>query len=162
MAGYRISLVLSLAVGFLSVVRRPAADEKSADSKVTEIRLERCGSSKAGPEDILTLRSDGTASYEGKKNVERIGRYHGKLAKHGLDDSFELLGEMYLRQRGKGYSTGKPTASVTNIKLTVVVNGKVDCVIEDHCPGTDSTLWALEMAIRGVGTDVQWKRVEEK
>jgi RNA polymerase sigma factor (sigma-70 family) len=136
------------------------AEEKAPDHKITEIRLERSEGKESGPQDVLTLRADGTATYEGKKNVARLGLYKGNLVNNQFHESFPLLAKMYVALReGDGISTGKPTESVTRVTITVVRNGKRE-VIDDRCPGLDERLWAFEMAVRGVGADVVWEKVD--
>src|ERR1700722_5462362 len=97
----RLLPILSLLVlcGWFCPSMSIAEDKKSesfqeAAKKVKEITLERSGAGK-GPENSLTLRSDGTAIYIGKKNVERIGRYKGSIPEHGFHDNFPLLAETY-------------------------------------------------------------------
>ena len=139
--------------------KKPERPEEAA-KKVTEVTLERSGEG-GGPEDTLTLRSDGTALYEGKKNVERIGRYKGTIPEHGFRDNFTLLAESYAALRGQ-YSTGKPTGGrVTAITIRVVWDGKKEEIV-DHCPGLDRQLWLLEMSARGLAADVVWKKDEPK
>src|SRR5690348_189021 len=105
-----LSMLTLLAVsGWLSPGVAHADDNKpelprDQARKVTEIRLERSGGEE-GPEDTLTLRSDGTALYVGKKNVERIGRYKGSISEHGFQNNFPLLAESYAALRGTSIST---------------------------------------------------------
>lgn len=129
--------------------------------QVTEIRLERSGG-QDGPEDILTLRRDGTALYVGKKNVERVGRYKGTISEHGFHDNFPLLAETYASLHGKPLSTGKPTGGrVTSVTIHIVWDGKRKEIV-DLCPGMDRRLWLLEMAARGLAADIAWKKDEPK
>jgi hypothetical protein len=122
-------LLLALALVASCACLYPAAsqaEDKKAEppeeavKKVTEITLERSGEG-GGPEDALTLRSDGTALYVGKKNVERVGRYKGAIPEHGFRDNFTLLAEAYAALRGQAISTGKPTGGrVTAVTIRVV------------------------------------------
>jgi hypothetical protein len=140
--------------------KKPEPSEEAA-KKVTAITLERSGGGE-GPEDSLTLRSDKTALYVGKKNVERIGRYKGTISEHGFHDNFPLLAETYAALRGQPLSTGKPTGGrVTAVTIRIVWDGKMEEIV-DHCPGLDRRLWALEMAARGVAADIVWTKDEPK
>ena len=132
---------------------------EEAAKRVTEITLVRSGGG-GGPEDALTLKSDGTALYVGTKNVARVGRYRGSVPEHGFADNFPLLAQLYTDLRGRPHSTGKPTGGrVTAVTIRVVWDGKPE-EIEDLCPGMDRRLWALEAAARGVAADIAWERDE--
>ena len=147
------------ALGFVAPVGPGPTRAPPKAAGITAITLTRTGDGKgAGPEDVLTLRGDGTAAYVGRKNVERIGSYSGKVPAHGFEPSFPLLARMYESLRGKPHSTGKPTETVTAVYCKVVRDGKAE-EIGDLCPGIDPALWAFEMAVRGVAGDVGWKEV---
>lgn len=92
--------------------------------KVTEIRLTRSGNADGtGPEDVLTLRGDGTTGYVGTKNVERLGSFSGTIPGHAFKPAFPLLADMYESLRGRPHSTGKPTGGVTAVTWHVVRAG---------------------------------------
>lgn len=152
------ALVACLLVSsFLSVSL--AADR---DPEITQITIERgpCAYPES-PQDIVTLRSDGTALYVGSKNVKRIGRYSGTLPEHYFGPTFNNVAEIYMSFRGKGVSTGKPTRNITSITIRVIVDGKEERKV-DHCPGLDHQLFALEMAVHGIASDIKWKKLEDK
>lgn len=152
--------------GWFSLAEAQAEDKKTESptesaKKLTEITLERSGDGD-GPSDTLTLRSDGTALYVGKKNVERIGRFKGTISEHGFHDSFQLVAEQYAALRGQAISTGKPTGGrVTAVTIHLMWDGKKQEIV-DLCPGLDRKLWSLEMAVRGVSADIMWKKDEAK
>jgi hypothetical protein len=137
------------------------AEETASPLNITEISLQRSGGKEGGPQDTLTLRSDGSAAYTGLKNVPRIGEYQGKIPDWYFHDSFPQLAEMYAAIHGTGVSTGKPTESVTVVTLRVTVDGKQK-EITDLCPGIDQRLWALEMSARGVAADIPWEKRSAK
>jgi hypothetical protein len=89
--------------------------------------------------------------------VDRIGEFDGTIPDWYSHASFPRLAEMYLAVAATGASTGKPTESITTITLRAV-GGPKKPELTDHCPGLDERLWALEMAFRGVGSDIQWKK----
>ena len=66
---------------------------------------------------------------------------------------------MYEGLRGQPPSTGKPSEELTPIISTIVRDDKTE-KINDLCPGLDRNLWAFEMAVRGVASDIPWKKVE--
>ena len=149
---------LCVLVCLASVTHFAYCGDETAAAKVTEITLTRSGDRKGtGPEDVLTLRSDGTALYIGKKDVERVGTFTGKIPNHGFTPSFPLLTQMYQGLRGQPLSTGKPSKELTAIVSTIIRDGKTE-EINDLCPGLDRTLWAFEMAVRGVANDIRWKK----
>jgi hypothetical protein len=101
------------------------------------------------------------AIYVGKKNVERRGRYAGKLSKDCFKSSFQLLAEKYARLRDQSVSTGKPSSEITPVIPQIVWDGKRQ-EITDRCPGLDVQLWSFESSIRGVASDVNWIKEESK
>jgi len=147
---------LCVAVAMFSLSLFASAEEKSS-LKITEISLTRSGGKAGSPQDTLTLRADGSAAYVGVKDVGRLGDYQGTIPDWYFHDSFPRLAEMYAAIHDTGVSTGKPTESVTVVKLRVVVDGKPK-EITDLCPGIDERLWALEMSARGVAADIAWER----
>lgn len=150
--------LLSLLVCLCSTAPCAFCGDQVTATKITEITLSRSGNRDGtGFQDVLTLRSDGTANYAGAKNVERVGSYSGKIPLHGFAPSFPLLAQMYEGLRGQPPSTGKPSEELTAIISTITRDGKTE-EINDLCPGLDRNLWAFEMAVRGVASDIQWKK----
>jgi len=134
-----------------------SAEEKAAEINLTQISLARHGGKAGGPHDTLILRSDGTASYVGVKNVPNVGEYRGAVPDWYDTKSFPQLVEMYRSLMNAGLSTGKPTGPVTAITLQVMVDGKTKEIV-DYCPGLDERLWGFEMAVRGVAADITWEK----
>jgi hypothetical protein len=133
--------------------------QKGAPPSITEISLERSLGRADSPQDLVTLRSDGTATYEGSENVDKIGKYQGKVSDWYFAKTFPQIAKAYVALRGKPVSTGKPTKDVTTMTLRVTVDGKFER-IADLCPGSDDRLWLLEMSIRGVAGDIRWEKAK--
>ena len=146
-------IIAGLVVFSLPVAQLPAQEKTG----ITEISVEREDGAKDGPRDVVTFRSDKSAQYVGKSNVERLGEFTGRLPEHYFHAPFESLTEVYEGLRKDGVSTGKPNSNVTVITIRVVRDGKQE-EIRDLCPGLDRRLFAFEMAVRGVAADITWKQ----
>lgn len=158
----RINMKRNFTLLLSSVVMLAVAVCFAADNepKITQITIERRPSAyPESPHDTVTLRSDGTASFVGMKNVDRIGRFSGTLPEHYFGPAFDNVAEIYMLFRGKGVSTGKPTSNTTSMTIRVIVDGKEERIV-DHCPGLDHHLFSLEMAVLGIAADIKWKKQE--
>ena len=62
-----------------------AVSATTAAPEITEIRLERTPCFGGCPVDEVILRPDGTATYVGKRFVDRIGRYRGTFKRERFD-----------------------------------------------------------------------------
>jgi hypothetical protein len=129
----------------------------SSDQAITEIRLERKGC--LGPCRLysVTLRRDGSATYVGTQNVERIGTYKnddfwpvtfefnrlaGAIAKTGF---FRLAGQ---------YAAGTVDAEV--VVTTIARNGQAKTVTTHNSSKDPNDLWLVDMLIDGVTAEVHW------
>ncbi len=161
--------ILPNLIAVLSVVSVAASDDRTAQQidsdiaaakTVTEIVLSRSGDKNGGPKDTLTLRSDGTFQYIGEQNVSRLGEFSGVISKHYFGDVFLTIAEDYVLLRSNTFSTGKPSRTVTAVKIKVIRAGKTEALTV-WCPGLDHNLFAFEMSVRGVVADAKWNAVNE-
>ena len=145
---------LLLVPAFLTFSLGVAAGEKHG---ITEITLRRCGGSDGKrPVDELTFRSDGTARYVGKSNVQKIGEFTGRIPDLYFGSTFDNLAEAYIAASVAGLNS-KPTMNTTIVCLVVIRDGK-KLETTDNCPGSDSKLFTIEMAILGIALDIEWKK----
>ena len=154
-------------------------------SEVTEISLQRTSCFGSCSVDKVTLRSDGTAVYNGIANVERIGRYKGKFwkrpsAKPQLKGAFELpegvkeldvtppdyfLGIVELLRLNKffemtdSYGQGEEANDFPTVIISAVRSGKRKTVINRFVQGSIA-LWGIAMAMRGVAAEIKWQKAE--
>jgi hypothetical protein len=132
---------------------RPA-DIKAAE--ISEITVARLGGDGL-PADILTFHSGGSATYEGKHGVERIGRFKGNLPDGFSGQVFPLLAGRFAELASNGFSFGKPTHGLTPVLIRVKWAGGVK-EFTDWCPGLDERAWACEMLARGVASEIAWTK----
>src|SRR3982751_4511189 len=95
--------LFAAAVLTFSAVLTVAAQNSSSADQITEVTLERTACFGSCPIYKVTLRSDGTVIYEGKRFVEMIGTYKGRsygfehLAKFILSQDYFNLKDNYTR-----------------------------------------------------------------
>src|ERR1051326_874740 len=127
------------------------------DQAITEIRLERKGC--LGPCRLysVTLRRDGSATYVGTKNVERIGTYKNDnfwpvtFEFNRLVDAIAKTG--FFRLDGQ-YAGGTVDAEV--VVTTVVKNGQAKTITTHDSSKDPNDLWLVDTLIDGVSAEVQW------
>ena len=177
------------AVGVATVLRitvKPA-EEKFDASEVTEISLQRTPCMGECPVDQLVLRADGTATYTGVANVERMGNYTGTFYKRpatkpepktgafelpeGVDelvptppDYFTGLVELMqlnkFFERKASYGEGEDGFDdFSAVIISAVRKGERKTVTNRTIRGSIA-LWGIEMAMRGVAADIKWQKVE--
>ncbi|HKR02541.1 MAG TPA: DUF6438 domain-containing protein [Pyrinomonadaceae bacterium] len=131
-----------LACAFTAASQAPMA---KAQEQITEITLERTACFGYCPIYTVTLRRDGTISYNGKKFVQLEGMYEGKFY------GFERLAQLIL---SRGYFNLKDnyTVNATDLPSTItsVVRGGKRKTIRNYGDSGPVELWGIEMAIDGV------------
>jgi hypothetical protein len=126
---------------------------------IEEIRI-------ADVEETLTLRANGTAdlAYRGRWNwgliEERVGCFHARFDTREFRRLADLVRKAHFDTM-KGFYL---PYSMSIVRTTVVIDGKAKTV-ERHDRGvlTDpeppSQLWTLEMAVRGLASQIQWEPI---
>jgi len=130
------------------------------ENMITEISLERSPSDwDQMPADKVVLYADGTAIYIGRRNVDRIGHFKGKIRK----ETFEKLVKLLTTQDFFDLKEISMALTDTSISVVSVTRGGKGTTFIDHGIGNyPITLWGIEMAIRGVAANIKWKKVEPK
>jgi hypothetical protein len=131
------------------------------DSQITEISLERRGC--FGPCRVykVTLRKDGSATYVGRENVDRIGTFTNDrfwpIASEftRLADAIDKAGFFRL---ANVYAPGWVDAEV--VVTTVVRNGRARAVTTHNSANDPKELWFVNTLIDGVAAEVHWKEQE--
>lgn len=113
--------------------------------QITEVTLERTVCFGTCPSYKVTLRRDGTISYDGKRFVQLEGKYEGTF--YGFDRLAQLI-------LSRGYFNFKDeyTVNMTDLPSTitsVVRNGKRK-TITNYGDAGPVELWGIEMAIDGI------------
>ena len=129
-----------------------------AKTGVTEISLERSGCFGFCSMYTVTLRADGTASFEGKGNVKFVGHYVGTLDQRAFEALARFSEEIgfldKLPSRQYCAVTDNPTVYV------LVAKAGERRVIKHYAPDRDgpATLWWFEQAIDVVQDGITWKK----
>jgi hypothetical protein len=143
--GLMMKRLSAIATMILTLAFVAAAQTPAAKDQITEITLERTGCFGTCPIYKVTLRRDGTISYNGKQYVQLKGAYEGRA--YGFDRMAQLIlasGYFKLKDNYTANATDLPSA-VTS----VVANGKRK-TIENYGDFGPVELWGIEMAIDGI------------
>lgn len=158
---FLVMFFMSIGVpGFVTEQDNNRQDKQPSPELITEITLERMGCFHGTcPVYQVSLRKDGTATYTGKKYVERIGQYRGKIYTHQFERLarwLELQGYFKLQ---KNYAEGMSDAEES---ITSVVRGDIRKTVytrntEDH----PIELWGINAAIDDVVAHIEWKKEQK-
>jgi hypothetical protein len=133
-------MILTFAV--VAVSQMPVSKDKN---QITEITLERTACFGYCPIYKVTLRRDGTISYNGKEYVDLKGAYEGKV--YGFDRLAQLI-------LSRGYFNLKDnyTIDATDLPSTItsVVREGKRKTITNYGDSGPVELWGIEMAIDGM------------
>lgn len=128
-----------------------------AEDAVTEIRLERTPCFGSCPVDEVILRPDGTATYIGKRFVERAGRYEGTFNRGVFERLAKLLEAQKFFDMEDRYDV--PETDNPSV-ITSATRGGAEKRVVDYGNGGPIELWGIEEAIRGVVAEVEWRKAE--
>ena len=137
---------------------------QTTNGKITEVSLKRWTRQSAPhePVDVVVLRSDGTATYDTKKEWAGLGpgRYKGTF--HLVE--FWRLTEFLQSQKFLDMNDTQKTAvrHTTMHTTTVVQNGKSKVVVNYNNRLTPLGLWSVEKAIHGITFDIRWEKADVK
>jgi hypothetical protein len=137
-----MTATMILMLAGVAVSQMPLSADKD---QITEVTLERTSCFGACPMYKVTLRRDGTISYNGRRFVELEGVYEGKV--YGFDRLAQLIiasGYFNLKDGYALNATDLPSANTS-----VVRNGKRKTVTNYGDAGPVE-LWGIEMAIDGM------------
>lgn len=113
--------------------------------QITEVTLERTACFGTCPSYKVTLRRDGTISYDGRRFVELQGRYEGTF--YGFDRLAQLI-------VARGYFNFKDNYDINATDLpsaiTSVVRGGKRKTITNYGDAGPVELWGIETAIDGI------------
>jgi hypothetical protein len=143
--GLMVKRLLAVSIMILTFAFVAAAQTPVSRDQITEVTLERTACFGYCPIYKVTLRRDGTISYNGKEYVQLKGAYEGKV--YGFDRLAELIlanGYFKLKDSYTFAATDLPSAITT-----VVANGKRK-TITNYGDFGPVELWGIEMAIDGM------------
>jgi hypothetical protein len=164
-----LASILVLTSAFMGIAQTPSAQDQgrnteittaqipSAQTKgqITEITLERTTCFGTCPAYTVTLRSDGTITYEGRRFVEMTGTYQGQV--YGFARLAHLIlseGYFNLKDNYSARVTDMPSAITS-----VVMNGKRKTIMNYGDAGPVE-LWGIEMAIDGMLKSARLEKVK--
>ena len=124
---------------------------------ITEISLERTPCFGSCPVDKVVLRRDGTATYIGRRFVERMGTHEGKFAKGDFERLAKLMQSMDFFGMEDRYD--RPITDHPSVITTAVRGGETKRVV-NYADAGPVELWGIEKAIRGVVAEVEWRKSE--
>lgn len=132
-------------------------NDRRGGEQISEITLERSSCFGPCPVYKLTLRRDGTATYEGRQFVERKGTYSGTFY------GFERLAQL-IESRGYFNLKDNYTINATDLSGTVtsVVRTGRRKTITNYGDAGPVELWGIEAAIDGVVANTKWQKAADK
>ncbi len=145
----------------LGLVCVPVSGAQAAPVRggTTEITLERHPCFGFCPVDTVTLRADGSAVYEGKQHVPRIGRYPGSVSPRDFNRLSRFLQDQGFFQLKPRYAV--PATDLPTIVTVVTRNGR-QVRVENYGDAGPESLWLIERAILGVASTVAWNPEPER
>jgi hypothetical protein len=124
-------------------------------NKVNEITLERTMCYGSCPVYRVILRKDGNAIYEGKDNVNKLGRFTGILDAYDFERLVELMEKLNFLGMEERYSA--PVTDGADIITTVFYDGKVK-IVDNYADAGPMEVWAIEKVIDGIIEDIYWEK----
>lgn len=157
-----IFVALILLIAFAARAQKKSskdASQKGQDEawQITEVSLERGACFGPCPIYKITIKRDGTAIYEGKRFVERLGMYRGTVyAFNNLARLIEASGYFKLKDNYSVNITDLSTAT------TSVVRAGKRKTIRNYGGAGPIELWGIETTIDGMVANTKWEKVSDK
>lgn len=137
----------------------PRAGLRCRASDITEIQLRRTACLGPCPVYTATLRRDGTAEWDGRDHVDRLGHYEGQVGRRDFDRLAEAV--VLLRFFAMADQYPPPATDLPSTVTTVTWDGG-DKTVDRSCNQGPTGLWMLETLIDGVAAGVRWKRADQR
>ena len=123
------------------------------------IELERQGCFGTCPVYKVTLRKDGSSTYEGGAFVDRQGTWLGEVDIWAYGRLCYLIDELRFRELSSSYAASWTDAET--VKLTVVRSGTTTPVTVSEYGGIGPPrLWALQLAVDATAESVKWAKAQ--
>jgi hypothetical protein len=152
------ALLLAVAFLFSITIGEAGQHPRQKTPEITEITLERTECFGSCPAYKIILHADGTLTYIGKANVERIGTFVARGWGHDFQHTVELIRTSHFDQFKALY--GNHPFDVTTELTTVVSAGKRKTVESDYL-SAPTALWAIQLVIDAeTNRATGWKKVE--
>jgi hypothetical protein len=105
----------------------------------------------------VVIKSDGSFTYTGEKNVKHVGRYTGHVSTIDIKPLFQYVHQMDFFSLAPFYSTN---ASDQPTVYTMIAKREKRKVVKDYGNGGPPKLWALETLIDGLLANASWTEVK--
>jgi hypothetical protein len=126
-------------------------------AEITEIRLQRTPCFGKCPVDEVALRADGTATYVGKKFVDRLGQYEGEFARADFDKLAKMLVEkMFFDLKDDYDRLITDQASI----VTSARRGEKTKKIRNYANAGPEELRAIEAEVLRISKGIAWKKAD--
>jgi hypothetical protein len=130
---------------------------RDADA-VSEIGIEHL-SGFGGPEYTFVVNRDGIFRYNGVRNVERIGRFAGRIPRESLKSLAQLIIKSEYILLHDYYSTA--TTDVGATITSVVIEGRRYLVMNRNMSDAPDKLMTIESRIDGLLEEAEWETESE-
>lgn len=151
-------LLATLSVGLLLSPRQPSLNIYPLTSRshhISEITLSHKGCYGPCPVYDVTLRSDGTATFLGHRNVDRLGSYHARDHQFDFDRLVEWLESQEFFDLDERYADTKMDAEV--VTTTAVRDSKRKVVTTWNSSEPPTKLWAINAVLGDVISNIEWE-----
>lgn len=101
----------------------------------------------------VTLRSDGSADWDGERHVDRIGRFHGQFDSNDFQDLarfIERAGFFGWDEEYRGGASDSP-----DYELTVVAGDQTKHVLQNGTP-EPADFWVIAALVDGLAAGIDW------
>ncbi|MDX6611138.1 MAG: hypothetical protein QOD75_324 [Blastocatellia bacterium] len=171
-------ILVGLMMGLISSVGVAQSVRSDQSAEITEVTLEmNPGSSTSARDFRIVLRSDGTASYEGRANVKLQGKYQGLFAKEDFAQLAKFVSEHHFGDLTSFPSSKAATVTFSElnsfaiaaptIRTSILQNTKritierpVGVKINNPKPPPKDLL-DIENAITTAATRIKWDKVKK-
>lgn len=120
---------------------------------ITEVTLQRTWCYGFCPVDKVTLKSDGTAEYNGSMHTKLTGDFTGTFDKYYFTRLAQWLESQDIFEMKDSY--GEFNVDVSDHIISVVKNNQRKTIV-NHVLDSSLKCWGIEQAIRGVASDIKW------
>lgn len=151
---FSLASILILMSALAGMAQTPSSQDKN---QITEITLERTTCYGTCPNYKVTLRSDGTITYEGRRFVEMRGTHEGRA--YGFARLAQLITSAGYFDLKDNYS--RPVTDNPSAITSVVRDGKRK-TITNYADSGPVELWGIEMAIDGILKNARLEKAKDQ
>ena len=108
----------------------------------------------------VTLRADGTATWNGERFVERLGRYEGEVNLNDYDRLARFVERAGFFDWDPEYANDN-IADLPNYYLTVVANGNTKTV-RQYAVDEPPDFWVIATLVDSLAEDIEWTAITDQ